>query len=41
MGENDFTIVDRIVVDYMKHTQTEVIFVSDVEGDYQVVLGKA
>lgn len=40
LGGNDFTIADKIVVDYMKHKQTGVYTVSDLEGDYQVTLGK-
>ena len=40
LGGNDFTIADKIVVDYMKHKQTGVYTVAELEGDYQVTLGK-
>lgn len=40
LGGNDFTIADKIVVDYMKHKKTGVHTVSDLEGDYRVTLGK-
>lgn len=40
LGGNDFTIADKIVVDYMKHRQTGTYTVSELEGDYHVTLGK-
>ena len=40
LGGNDFTIADKIVVDYMKHKQTGFHTVSDLEGDYKVKLNK-
>lgn len=40
LGGNDFTIADKIVVDYMKHKQTGIYTVADLEGEYAVKLNK-
>lgn len=40
LGGNDFTVADKIVVDYMKHKYTGTHTVADLEGDYQVKLNK-
>lgn len=40
LGGNDFTIADKIVVDYMKHKQTGFYTVAELEGDYSVTLNK-
>ncbi|RSJ90054.1 type I restriction endonuclease subunit R [Streptococcus cristatus] len=40
LGGNDFTIADKIVVDYMKHKQTGFYTVAELEGNYSVTLNK-
>lgn len=40
LGGNDFTIADKIVVDYMKHKQTGFCTVAELEGNYSVTLNK-
>ena len=40
LGGTDFTIADKIVVDYMKHKQTGVHTVADLEGEYTLSLNK-
>ncbi len=40
LGGNDFTIADKIVVDYMKHKQTGFYTVAEFEGNYSVTLNK-
>lgn len=40
LGGTDFTITDKIVVDYMKHKQTGVHTVADLEGEYTLSLNK-
>lgn len=40
LGSNDFTVADKIVVDYMKHKQTGEFHVSDLSSDYEIKLNK-
>ena len=40
LGGNDFTIADKIVVDYMKHKQTGFYTVAELERNYSVTLNK-
>lgn len=40
LGGNDFTIADKIVVDYMKHKQTGFYTVAELKGNYSVTLNK-
>lgn len=40
LGGDDFTIADKIVVDYMKHKQTGVFHVAEMPTDYSLKLNK-
>ncbi|GAB2021973.1 DEAD/DEAH box helicase family protein [Pseudolactococcus yaeyamensis] len=40
LGGNDFSIADKIVVDYMKHKQTGEYHVAELENEYQIKLNK-
>lgn len=40
LGGNDFSIADKIVVDYMKHKQTGEYHIAELPEDYEVKLNK-
>lgn len=40
IGGLDFTVADKIVVDYMKHKQTGVHTVAELDGEYMIKLNK-
>ncbi|CAH1851841.1 hypothetical protein R078138_00815 [Convivina praedatoris] len=40
LGNDDFTIADKIVVDYMRHKQTGEFHVAEMPAEYQIKLNK-